>query len=36
MAASPKPAVPAKGQKISIANGKLTVPDHPIVPFIEG
>ncbi|MBS1784339.1 MAG: NADP-dependent isocitrate dehydrogenase [Acidobacteria bacterium] len=36
MAASPKPAVPAKGQKITIANGKLTVPDHPIVPFIEG
>ena len=27
--------VPA-GDKISIANGKLTVPDHPIVPFIEG
>ncbi len=36
MAASPKPIVPAKGQKISIANGKLTVPDFPIVPFIEG
>jgi isocitrate dehydrogenase len=27
--------VPA-GDKISIANGKLQVPDHPIVPFIEG
>ncbi|MBS1766227.1 MAG: NADP-dependent isocitrate dehydrogenase [Acidobacteria bacterium] len=36
MAASPKPVVPAKGQKISIANGKLTVPDFPVVPFIEG
>jgi isocitrate dehydrogenase len=36
MAESAKPAVPSKGQKISIANGKLTVPDHPIVPFIEG
>ncbi len=23
-------------QKISISNGKLTVPDNPIIPFIEG
>ena len=23
-------------EKISIHNGKLTVPDHPIIPFIEG
>ncbi len=36
MAESAKPTVPAKGQKISIAAGKLTVPDFPIVPFIEG
>jgi isocitrate dehydrogenase len=28
--------VPAGGQTISISNGKLTVPDHPIIPFIEG
>jgi isocitrate dehydrogenase len=28
--------VPANGQTISISNGKLTVPDHPIIPFIEG
>jgi isocitrate dehydrogenase len=28
--------VPAQGQKITIANGKLAVPDQPIVPFIEG
>jgi isocitrate dehydrogenase len=28
--------VPAHGQKITISNGKLTVPDHPILPFIEG
>src|SRR6202167_1331810 len=28
--------VPAGGEKITIANGKLRVPDHPIVPFIEG
>src|SRR5579863_5369235 len=27
--------VPA-GDKISIAGGKLQVPDHPIVPYIEG
>ena len=26
---------PASG-RITIANGKLTVPDHPVVPFIEG
>ena len=28
--------MPAGGQKISIRNGKLVVPDHPIIPFIEG
>src|SRR5687768_8760383 len=28
--------VPAQGQKITIADGKLVVPDQPIVPFIEG
>ncbi len=27
---------PAGGQKITIANGKLNVPDQPIVPFIVG
>src|SRR5215212_1625672 len=26
----------SNGQTISIANGRLTVPDHPIIPFIEG
>ena len=31
-----KPNVPAQGQKITIQNGKLNVPDQPIVPFIEG
>ncbi len=25
-----------EGEKISIHNGKLNVPDHPIMPFIEG
>ena len=28
--------VPAQGQKITISNGRLQVPDQPIVPFIEG
>ncbi|HLB47758.1 MAG TPA: NADP-dependent isocitrate dehydrogenase [Anaerolineales bacterium] len=27
---------PAEGAKITIANGKLNVPDNPIIPFIEG
>jgi isocitrate dehydrogenase len=26
----------ANGQKISLQNGKLAVPDNPIIPFIEG
>lgn len=33
---SPKPIVPNGGAKITIQNGKLNVPDHPIIPFIEG
>jgi isocitrate dehydrogenase len=28
--------VPEGGEKITIADGKLRVPDHPIIPFIEG
>ncbi|MCD6290802.1 MAG: NADP-dependent isocitrate dehydrogenase [Anaerolineae bacterium] len=28
--------VPADGERITIENGKLQVPDHPIIPFIEG
>src|SRR4249920_712401 len=28
--------VPAGGEKITISNGKLHVPDQPILPFIEG
>lgn len=27
---------PSDGQKITFDNGKLNVPDHPIIPFIEG
>ncbi len=28
--------IPQNGQRITIQNGKLQVPDHPIIPFIEG
>src|SRR5271157_1674314 len=28
--------VPAGGAKISFKDGKLQVPDHPIIPFVEG
>ena len=28
--------VPAEGAKITIKDGKLQVPDQPIIPFIEG
>jgi isocitrate dehydrogenase len=34
-----KPAalrIPAGGEKITIANGKLRVPERPVIPFIEG
>ena len=26
----------AAGDRISLAGGKLSVPDHPVIPFIEG
>jgi isocitrate dehydrogenase len=29
-------ALPEGGEAISYANGKYTIPDHPIIPFIEG
>lgn len=28
--------VPANGEKISFADGKISVPNNPIIPFIEG
>lgn len=28
--------VPEGGEKISMKDGKLDVPDHPIIPFVEG
>jgi isocitrate dehydrogenase len=34
MHASPKP--PPGGEKITISNGRLQVPDRPIIPYIEG
>jgi len=34
--ADAKPVVPKDGAKITVTNGKLKVPDRPILPFIEG
>src|SRR3990172_3585260 len=31
-----KIVVPETGEKITVSNGKLNVPDHPILMFIEG
>ncbi|HVN47943.1 MAG TPA: NADP-dependent isocitrate dehydrogenase [Bacteroidota bacterium] len=36
MATYAKLTPPAHGEKITIRNGKLQVPDQPIIPFIEG
>ncbi|MFD2166795.1 NADP-dependent isocitrate dehydrogenase [Thalassotalea euphylliae] len=33
---SSKVQIPAQGEKITIENGRLTVPNNPIIPFIEG
>ena len=34
---SPKPVIPVGADAIAVrANGTLEVPDHPIIPFIEG
>ncbi|HYL00715.1 MAG TPA: NADP-dependent isocitrate dehydrogenase [Steroidobacteraceae bacterium] len=35
-APSPRITPPAGGAKITIRNGKLAVPDNPVIPFIEG
>ena len=32
----PTTTTPANGQPITLTDGTLTVPDHPIIPFIEG
>ncbi|HTA77684.1 MAG TPA: isocitrate/isopropylmalate family dehydrogenase, partial [bacterium] len=36
MAYSYQSVKPPQGDKISIKNGVLSVPDHPVIPFIEG
>src|SRR5688572_434585 len=36
MAQAWTPTVPKDGRPITVAAGKRVVPDHPIVPFIEG
>ena len=36
MSSAVKLEVPAGGQKITISNGRLQVPDQPIIPVIEG
>jgi isocitrate dehydrogenase len=33
---NPKPTPPAEGSQITMSNGKLMVPDNPIIPYIEG
>jgi len=35
-ATSPKPVVPPDTEPISIRDGVLQVPDHPVLPYIEG
>jgi isocitrate dehydrogenase len=34
--ASPNPQIPRGAQPIQLQGGKLQVPDHPVLPFIEG
>jgi isocitrate dehydrogenase len=34
--ATPKVTPPPQGARITVKDGKLTVPDNPIIPFIEG
>ena len=36
MPSSWKPTPPANGEKITWEEGTLTIPERPIVPFIEG
>ena len=36
MADSQKLQPPTHGEPITLKDGKLQVPDHPIIPFIEG
>ena len=34
--AGEKIVVPDQGERIAFDNGEIQVPDHPIIPFIEG
>ncbi|MBG0788500.1 MAG: NADP-dependent isocitrate dehydrogenase, partial [Anaerolineaceae bacterium] len=34
--ASPSFSLPPSGEPITLESGKLVIPDHPIIPFIEG
>ncbi|HET59417.1 MAG TPA: NADP-dependent isocitrate dehydrogenase [Chloroflexi bacterium] len=36
MSSAPQSSLPTGGQPITFSNGSLQVPDHPIIPFIEG
>ena len=36
MALYEKLVPPSRGEKITPSNGGLSVPDHPVIPFIEG
>ena len=36
MSTTPSADATLQGDKITISNGKLTVPDHPVIPFIRG
>ena len=36
MAKYKKIVVPNEGEKITIKDGKLSIPDNPVIPFIEG
>ena len=36
MATTANPTPPSGGQKIGVSGTRLQVPDHPIIPFIEG
>ncbi len=34
--AEQKVQIPENGEKITFVNGDMQVPEHPIIPFIEG
>ena len=36
MAKYKKIVVPKEGEKITIKGGKLSIPNNPVIPFIEG